>query len=162
MVGFLVAAFLLLLGNLVFFITWRLTPKPKFKENKHYSEKSIKRQQEVKINHKKMIRNRFILINSVPLAMFFITIIVILIDIDSLSELWNLLSQVTGFFAMTFYMLWGDTHGIRNSGADYEIMPDGSVKIEKTDKILTYLFSFAIIIAWIVFTIIICVKHFGG
>jgi len=162
MVGFLVVAFLLLLGNIVFFITWHETPKPKFKENKHYSEKSIRRQQEVLANHKKMIRNRFILINSIPCAILLITIVIVLINNDSLSKLWNLLSQVTGFFAMGFYALWGQAHGIRISGVDYDIMPDGSAKLGKIDKFFLYLFSFAITIAWIVFTIIICVKHFGS
>ena len=114
---------LCLLGNLGCFLACRWTPKPTFKE-KHYSEKSIKKQNGVLANHKKMIRNRFILINTVPFGMLFITFAVAIINNNDLKTVWNGFAILAGCFTVLIYAFFFKHASFLSN---YDKMPDGSV-----------------------------------
>lgn len=149
--------FLLLFGNFVFLLTWFSTPRPKFKEDKHYSEKSIKRQQEILVNYKRMMWNRFILINFVPCVLFVVTSVVSIINNDELKKSWIQLNFFTeGMTAMIcIAFLKHASHRV-----DYDIMPDGSVKLCKVSKICIYIMSCFSILLWIILVVLLCTDIF--
>ena len=146
---------LMLLGNFVFFFTYRWTSKPKSQGKISPDSKVAESQHRLLTKYKKMIRNRYILINSVPILLLLITIIVTLIKNNSLKNAWGGLAILAEFFTAVVYLTYFNFYKHGNS---HEIQPDGSLKLYRIDKFFLCLYSFGGLFIWFGLVIFVIVK----
>ena len=144
---------LAIVGNLIFVLTFLFTPKPSFKKGRHYSDKAIEKQQKIMSTYRKMIKIRFIIMNSVPCVLLIISIFLSFFNNERLNSRWPTLNLVISAFTLIIYLIFLKMH---RTTSEYDIADNGGVRFSNSGRIHIVIVSFialvgAVICAYYIF-----------